>query len=149
MSTDNDRLDLPTFDGLDIREHAARVAASLRAINHITGWPHGMTYPSDAYVVLSSLTSAAALLPQAFEQIAHQLETWRDAGHIDIDPGTEFEDHPGVAIATTSDALHEAEQCAYELHEALGKATEGIAYAHWTGPAAAVMADDNDGQVSS
>ena len=61
MSTD--RPDLPTFDGRDVREHAIAADEAIRAINHITGWSHGMTYPSDAYTAVSNLDIARLPIP--------------------------------------------------------------------------------------
>lgn len=133
MSTD--RPDLPTFDGHDVREHAQAVAESIRAINHITGWPHGMTYPSDAYSVLSRLAAVAAMLPQALGQIERTLTRWHEAGHLGIDPSTKFADQPDAAVATTNAALYLAcDAASHHLYPALDTATQILAAAHWTGP---------------
>jgi hypothetical protein len=131
MSTD--RPDLPTFDGRDVREHANSAAAAVRAINHITGWPHGMTYPSDAYTVLGRLASVAAMVPQAVGQIDHTVTGWHAAGHIGIDRGQPFAANPGEAVVAAASALARASDRAAELYEALDTATQALAYAHWTG----------------
>jgi hypothetical protein len=150
MSTD--RPDLPTFDGRDVREHAIDADESIRAINHITGWPHGMTYPSDAYTVISNLAALAAKLPQAFRQIDHTLHRWNAAGHVGIDRGRTYEGNPGGAVAETSRALAEAGNSAAELYTALDEAVQLLAGAHWTGPDPYVEIvddrDDTDGTVN-
>jgi hypothetical protein len=148
MSTD--RSDLPTFDGRDVCEHASGADESIRAICHITGWPHGMTYPSDAHTVISNLAALAAKLPQAFRQIDHTLHRWNAAGHVGIDRGRTYEGNPGGAIVETSRALGEASNSAAELYTALHDAAELLAGAHWTGPDLYVeIVDDrdNDGAV--
>jgi hypothetical protein len=149
MSTD--RPDLRTFDGRNVREHAIAADEAIRAINHITSWPHdGMTYPSDASDVVSSLAALARKLPQALSQIGDALHRWNAAGHVGIDRGRPYEGNPGGAIVETSRALAEASNSAAELYTALHDAAELIAGAHWTGPDLYVeIVDDrdNDGAV--
>ncbi len=146
MSTD--RPDLPMFEGLNVREHAATASASIRAINHITGWPHGMTRPSDAYSVVSNLSSVAARVPQACEQIDRQLANWLAAGQVGIDYGRPFADNPGQAIAVTGSALRAAADRARELFAALDLAVQTLAYAHRTGPRLDELVDDVDNEVN-
>ncbi|HEY3718414.1 MAG TPA: hypothetical protein VGL39_28150 [Jatrophihabitantaceae bacterium] len=141
----DDRPDLPTFDGRDVREHAAAAAEAVRAINHITGWPHGMTYPSDAYSVLSRLAAVAAMLRQAFGQIDRQLAAWHAAGHVGIDRGTPFAGNPSGALATVTAALDEAAAGAEHLYVGLDHAGQTLSAAHWTGPDPYVeIVDDRD-----
>jgi hypothetical protein len=45
------------FDGRSATEHAEAAAEAIRAINHITGWPTVLTYPSAAYCVLGQLAT--------------------------------------------------------------------------------------------
>jgi hypothetical protein len=130
----NDRPDLPTFDGRDVREHASAAAEAVRAINHITGWPHGMTYPSDAYSVTSRLASVAAMMPQACRQIDRQLAKWHAAGHIGIDRGQPFAGNPDGAVAVVAEAFDKAAARAEHLCVALDRAVQVLAAAHWTGP---------------
>ena len=132
MSTD--RPDLPAFDGRDVREHAEAAADAVRAINHITGWPDGLAYPSDAYAVLGQLATVAARLPQACHQIAAQLAGWHAAGHIGIDPGTRYADNPTGALDAATRALGDAAATAGRLYGALHDAAQALAFAHWTGP---------------
>ena len=147
MSTD--RPDLPSFDGRDVREHADAAAAAVRAINHITSWPHaGMSYPSDAYVVLSRLSSIAAMLPQACRQIEGQLIDWHAARHIGIDAGQQYAGRPDQAVAVVIAELAGARECAAEMYDALAKATQAVANAHWTGPDPAENADPDPGMFA-
>lgn len=140
-----DRPDLPAFDGRDVREHASDADEAVRAICHITGWPHGMTYPSDAYTVISNLAALAAKLPQAFRQIDHTLHRWNAASHVGIDRGRSYAGNPGGAVAETARALAEASNSAAELYTALHEAAELLAGAHWTGPDLYVeIVDDRD-----
>ncbi len=132
MSTD--RPDLPSFDGRDVREHASDADEAIRALNHITGWPHGMTYPSDAYSVTSNLAALAAKLPQAVRQIDRTLRRWNDAGHVGTDRGTPYAGNPDGAVAIVAAAFDEAALAAGQLHLALDQAVQVLAAAHWTGP---------------
>jgi hypothetical protein len=130
-----DRPDLPSFDGRDVHEHAAQAAAeAIRAINHITSWTGaGMTWPSDAYRVLSALATVAALLPQAFEQIARQVTVWHEQGHLGIDAGRDYAGRPGYAAAVVHDTLTAAVQRADALLTELAAAVQVLAWAHGTG----------------
>jgi hypothetical protein len=143
--TDPDRPDLPCFDGLDVIEHAGAAAEAIRAINHITSWRGGgMTYPSDAYAVLTGLAATAAMLPQAVNQIAAVVRAMHAGALIGIDPGTRWEGDPAGAVEHAHAALALACLSAAQLHTALHTAAEALAFAHWTGadPEAAVIALD-------
>jgi hypothetical protein len=134
MTTD-DRPDLPTFDDRNAIEHAAAAAESIRAINHITGWTGGgLTYPSDAYTVISHLAAAVAMLPQALQQIDARILDWHAAGHIGIDRGTEFGGRPGSAVATATNSLWHACDDAVGLYGHLDEAVQALGNAHWLGP---------------
>lgn len=122
------------FDGRNATEHAAAAAEAARAINHITGWPAGLTYPSDAYQVLGDLARAAAMLPQACRQIADQLDDWHAAGLIGIDPATRYAGDPGAAVLATTSGLDEAATTARRVSAVLDDAAHALAWAHWTGP---------------
>jgi hypothetical protein len=146
MSTD--RPDLPTFDGRDVREHASAAAEAIRAINHITGWPRGMTYPSDAYSVVSRLTTVAAMLPQAFRQIDSWITEWHAAGRIGIDRGQLFADDQGEVVAVAVFALAKAGEWANALHGALDTAANVLSAAHWTGPDPYIAIVDDRGPAA-
>jgi hypothetical protein len=129
-----DRPDLPTFDGHNVIEHAAHAAEAMRAINHITGWPTGLTYPSDAYTVLGELAAFVARLPQALRQIEARLLRWHADGHIGIDRGTEFGGRPASAVAEATNALQRARYSSADLFLSLDTAGQAVGNAHWTGP---------------
>jgi hypothetical protein len=139
--TDPDRPDLPCFDGLDVTEHAFAAAEAIRAINHITSWRGGgMTYPSDAHAVLTALAAAAAMLPQAVNQIAAVVRAMHAGALIGIDPGTRW----AGAVEHAHAALTAAGVSAEQLRAALHAAAEALAFVYWTGvdPEAAVIVLD-------
>lgn len=80
----------PVFDQMTIREHAGRVAASVRAINHLSlPWvvEESLPYPSDVAVVIAELARAAHGLRQATAQLADRIERFEHVGRIrDADP---------------------------------------------------------------
>lgn len=133
MTTSTERPDLPTFDGRTALDHAEAAAESIRAINHITSWSGGgLTYPSDAYAVLQRLAAAAAMLPQACQQIDRTLSAWHTAGLIGIDSGAKHAGNPAAAVAAASEALFGAVTRACQMWEALHQAAEALAHAHST-----------------
>ena len=143
MSTD--RPDLPTFNGRDVREHATDAAEAIRAINHITGWPAGLTYPQDAYTVLNRMARAVAMLPQALHQLDGWISQWQAAGHIGIDRGTPYAGNSQAAVLAALSALDEAAPLAAHLYAALDNAVQPMAAAHWTGPDPYIeIVDDRD-----
>jgi hypothetical protein len=121
------------FDGRTATEHAD-AADAVRAINHITGWPTGLTYPSEAYTVLGQLATLAARLPQACTQITRQLITWNSAGQLGFDPGTTHAGHPAAAVVDAMHRLDDAARAARYLEHALAEATHVLTYAHHTDP---------------
>ena len=122
------------FDGRSAAEHAEAATEAVRAINHITGWPAGLTYPAEAYRVLGQLATVAARLPQACEQIARQLRCWSDARHIGIDTGTTWAGNPSGAVLDALAGLDEAAVAAEHLYAGLDQASAALCYAHYTGP---------------
>lgn len=122
------------FDGRTATEHAEAAADAVRAINHITGWPAGLTYPSEAYRVLGQLATVAARLPQACEQIARQLRRWSDAGQVGVDAGTTWAGNPAGAVLDALAGLDEGAGAAEHLYAGLDQASAALCYAHYTGP---------------
>jgi hypothetical protein len=122
------------LDGRTAAVPADAAADAVRAINHITGWPRGLVYPSETYRVLGQLATVAARLPQACEQIARKLAIWRDAGHLGIDPGTRHVGDPAAAVRAATTGLDDAATTAARLSEAQHEAAAALAYAHYTGP---------------
>jgi hypothetical protein len=115
------------FDGRAATEHAATATEAVRAINHITSWPAGLDYPSQAYTVLGHLAAVAAMVPQAFLQISRHVAAWYDAGLLGIDPGTRYHGFTDEAVADLDAALNVAADAACALYGAL-------AHAHHTDP---------------
>lgn len=80
----------PVFDDLTIAEHAARVAQSVRAINHLSIGPtadRALPYPCDVATVASDLARAVHGLPQALGQLAARLDRLAASGRVgDADP---------------------------------------------------------------
>jgi hypothetical protein len=123
------------FEGKTACEHAETAAGAIRAINHLTFGETALPNPSDAWRLIGHVASLAARLPQAFEQVARQLQRWQQAGLIGIDPGTRYGGDPAVAVATASIYLTEdATVAVATLSEALDTVREALTYAHWTGP---------------
>jgi hypothetical protein len=122
------------FDGRTAAQHAEATTAAVRAISHITGWPAGLDYPSEAYTVLGHLAAVAAMVPQALVQISRQVTAWHDAGLIGIDPGTRYHGFTGEAIADLDAALTVAADAACALDGALINASNVLAHAHQVGP---------------
>ena len=124
--------DTDTRRSLSVIEHADAAAEAIRAINHLTLWG-GLAYPAEAYQLLGDLATLAYRLPQALAQLARQLDDWHTAGRVRIDPGTEFADNPGLAIATATSYLRDdAVPTAERLAAALNQAQQSIAYASYT-----------------
>jgi hypothetical protein len=122
------------FDGHSATEHAEAAADAVRAINHITGRPAGLTYPSEAYRIVGQLATVAARLPQACEQITRQLRRWSDAGQVGIDAGTTWAGNPAGAVLDALAGLDEAAVAAEHLYAGLDQASGALCYAHYTGP---------------
>ncbi len=121
-----------TRRSLSVIEHADAAAEAIRAINHLTLWG-GLAYPAEAYQLLGDLATLAYRLPQAFAQLARQLDDWHTAGRVRIDPGTEFANSPGLAIATATSYLRDdAVPTAERLAAALNQAQQSLAYASYT-----------------
>lgn len=72
----------PTFDGLSVYEHAERVAASVRAVNHLTFQPPSLPYPSDIYRVVIQIALATQRLAQTFRQLDERLGTLAIGGEV-------------------------------------------------------------------
>src|SRR6266536_2443939 len=124
--------DTETRRSLSVIEHADAAAKAIRAINHLTLWG-GLAYPAEAYQLLGDLATLAYRLPQALAQLARQLDDWHTAGRVRIDPGTEFADNPGLAIATATSYLRDdAVPTAERLAAALNQAQQSLAYASYT-----------------
>jgi hypothetical protein len=87
------------FDGRSATEHGEAATDAARAINHITSWPAGLAYPSEAHTILGHLAAVAATLPQAFVQIRRHVAAWHDDGLIGIDPGTRYHGFTNEAVA--------------------------------------------------
>lgn len=123
----------PIFDGMSIRDHAGQVAASVRAINHLSIGRAGdksLPYPSDVAVVVAELSRAAHGLRQAAAQLADRIDRLDKAGHVlDADPDPSQPDRASRAcalltvsvaaatarLATALDAAHTHLAClAYE-----------------------------------
>src|SRR6266496_4395540 len=122
------------FDGRTATEHAEAATDAVRAINHITGWPAGLAYPSEAYRVLGQLATVAARLPQACKQITRQLITWDSAGLIGFDPGTTYAGHTVAAVVDAMHRLDDAARAARYLEHTLAEATHVLTYAHHAAP---------------
>jgi hypothetical protein len=130
-----DLMDTAVVDGKTAVEHAHDADQAIRAINHLTFNTGALPYPSDAWLLLGHLSTLAARLPQAFDQIATQVRAWHRDGLIGIDPGTRFANEPLLAVATAAIALTDhATTAANQLTQALNTAHDALAYAHYTGP---------------
>jgi hypothetical protein len=119
------------FDNKTAVEHGKAAAEAIRAINHLTMLRTGLPYPSHAYQVISELVTLAGRLPQAFRQIAAQLQCWEQAGELGIDDS----DDPAGETASIGRYLTEyAPVAAGALHDALGVVAEALARAYYAGP---------------
>jgi hypothetical protein len=121
------------FDGRTATEHAEAATDAVRAINHITGRPAGLDYPSEAYTILGHLAAVAAMLPQACMQIDRTLARWHAAEPIGIDRGTKWAGDPAGAVLAARAGLACAGVTAQQLYAALHEAAEAVAYGHYTG----------------
>ena len=143
----------PVFDGKTATEHAETAAQAIRAINHLTIWAGGLADPSDACRLVGHMSTLASRLPQAFEQIARELQRWQEAGQVGIDPGTRYAGNPALAVATAEIYLTEdAAAAVHQLAEALDVAHDALAYAHYIDPAPDTDGDrddDRDGEVDA
>jgi hypothetical protein len=108
---------LPTAEPTDLAEHAA---TAVNKLNHATlpGARPGLTHPSDAYTVTSSLKELAGHLPQTFEQINAFLTGLHEDGLLRLDNGRD----PAAALAQLDDALQQAATAAEHLRAALDHA---------------------------
>ena len=119
------------FENKTAIEQAKTAAEAIRAINHLTTHHTELPYPTHAYQVISELVTLAGRLPQAFMQIAAQVQHWEQAGELCIDDS----DHPAGETASirrylTNDAL----LAAGALHDALAVVDEALAHAYYAGP---------------
>lgn len=93
----------PIFDGMSIHEHAGQIAASVRAINHLSigrAGENSLPYPSDIAVVVAELSRAAHRLRQAAAQLADRIDRLDKAGHLlDADPDPSRPDRASRACA--------------------------------------------------
>ncbi|MDL4770696.1 hypothetical protein [Actinomadura xylanilytica] len=106
-----------------IDENVERVAAelreSVRALNHLTAGPPGLTRPSTVYTALGSLTEAAYGLAQASEQFDRFLDAELSAGRLGHDRG---EKDLVPAMLRAHDALAEAGERTSELSNSFARA---------------------------
>ncbi len=124
--------DTDTRRSLSVVEHASAAAEAIRVINHVT-LRDGLADPAEAYQLLGELELLALRLPQAFAQLARQLDAWQAVGRVRIDPGTEFADNPALAIETVTSYLRDdAVPHAERLAAALIGAKQSIAFASFT-----------------
>jgi hypothetical protein len=119
-------------------EISRRLARTTRDLNQATnpadGFP-GLCYPSDVYETLACLALTADRLRLAVRQLAVFLRTQLDAGHIRIDPGTEFEDDPAAAVnLACAQLLAGAQPALANLAAAFETAQQAIAHAGTAGP---------------
>lgn len=106
---------------------ADRAAEGIRELNHITINPGGLTYPSDVYFVLANLQRAAAMLPQALDQIGRWLDLEHRAGRVRRDDGRDLTIDLGVVGANLTAAREHARRLAFVLDAAFN-ATAHLAY---------------------
>ncbi|MEN8650372.1 hypothetical protein ABCR94_06960 [Streptomyces sp. 21So2-11] len=114
-------------------------AEAVRSFNRATlptrhGNP-GLAYPGQMCRAIGGFESLAHRLPQSFDQIAMALADLHHAGHLTADHGTPTQ-HTEAAVA----ALHEAEQHARAMNEALERAHCATNPLGYCGP----MNDDPD-----
>jgi hypothetical protein len=115
-----------------VTDLANDAAEAIRSLNHATfpgteSTPAGLTWPSDAYDVLASLSLLAARLPQLLAQLDRYLTAQVEAGRVVIDGG-EFAGDPATAAAAASHWLDQAQACAARLHHTLDQAQQATAY---------------------
>jgi hypothetical protein len=107
---------------------AGDAAEAIRSLNHATlPGTDGLTWPSDAYDVLASLSLLAARLPQLLAQLDRYLTGEVETGRVMVDGG-EFAGDPAAAAAAASHWLDHARINAAALHHALDAAQQATAY---------------------
>jgi hypothetical protein len=119
------------FENKTAIEHAKAAAEAIRAINHLTMHHTGLPYPTHADQVISELVTLAGRRPQAFRQIAAQVQYWEEAGELGID----YSDYPAGETASIRRYLtKDAPLAAGALHDALAVVDEALAHAYYAGP---------------
>jgi hypothetical protein len=111
--------------------HAKVAAEAIRAINHLTMHHTRLPYPTHAYQVISELVTLAGRLPQAFRQIAAQVQYWAEAGELGIDYS---EDPAGETASIRRYLTKDAPLAAGALHNALAVVDDALARAYHAGP---------------
>jgi hypothetical protein len=118
-----------THDEVRTPAQLADIAAeAIRSANHAT-FPGagGLTWPSDAYDVLASLSLLASRLPQLLAQLDRFVSREVEAGRVAVDGG-EYAGDPQAAAAGTSHWLDQAGVAAHRLADCLDQAQQATAY---------------------
>ncbi|NKZ03269.1 hypothetical protein [Actinomadura latina] len=114
----------PTND--DIERLAGELHERVRALNHLTQGPPGLTEPAAAYTVLGNLAQTAFRLAQTAEQIDQFLTRELDAGRLGHDRG----DDPVEAVTAVHNALGQVTGQAADLGESFRRAAGALAPIH-------------------
>lgn len=127
---------LPMPDGVapvDVHQAAELAAEAVRAMNHLTGSPGALEYPSDVHRLLGQLDVLAGRLPQLLAQLLLFLGNQDADGHVVADYGR-YAGRTDEAMADVALALAAAITSANELQAALAAAQSPCSGLSYTGP---------------
>lgn len=128
---------------VDVHQAAELAAEAIRALNHLSA--DSLRFPNDVHLILGSLDTLAARLPQALKQMSNFLYRQHEAGHLDADFG-DYEGRTEDAMRDAHLTLGTAAVYAQQLQKALEHAQAAISGLSYTGPddeiAAATGGDD-------
>lgn len=117
---------------VDVHQAAELAAEAVRALNHLTGSPGALEYPSDVHRILGSLNVLTARLPQLLGQLTLFLGRQHEAGNVVADYG-KYAGRTDAAVTTTVQELAQAVRHAQHLHDALAAAQTACSGLSYTG----------------
>ena len=139
----------------DIERLAGELHERVRALNHLTQGPAGLTEPAAAYTVLGNQAQTSFRLAQTAEQIDAFLTRQLDAGRLGHDQSA---DPAAAAVTAAHNALGRVTEQAADLGDSFRRAASALAPIHAldageeTSPdrrAAATLAGPEVGQVGA
>ena len=138
MSSSLDRTDLfatamTPSAALDIAGQAVRSfnhRTNTRFSDHRDGWNH----VPDVYRCLGELTYLTGGLRQAIWHMSEAMQAQLEVGHVDADPGSQYDGRPEQAVAAACAALAHARSAASRLYAELDAAQTAISRVYYSGP---------------
>lgn len=116
--------EIPTNE--DIERLAGELHERVRALNHLTQGPPGLSEPTAAYTILGNLAQTSFRLAQTAEHIDAFLTRELDAGRL----GHDREDDPVPAVTAAHNALGRVTEQAADLGESFRRAASALAPIH-------------------